>query len=982
LRRRYTTQHAAVVAQHGGQVIVPTGERGLSAALFVRASDALAAACALQVMCRAEGAAAMPVGMALHTGESVARMREAATDMRRLYAPVLAHGERLAAAAHVGQIVLTLNARVLVRHNLPPGVRLRPLGAYTLPSQTRPEALFQVVHPALAATFPPLKATPANPTNLPAALTSFIGRTQELEAVRRLVLGASSSRARLVTLSGAGGCGKTRLALQVATALLNEAPADLCPDGIWLVELGALQDGELVVRAIATALGLREEPGRSALEQLREHLREKALLLVLDNCEHLLAASAAVADTLLCSCARLQLLATSREPLGIAGEAVYRVPSLSLAASAAGTGEALQGEAVQLFLERARACQPDLALTDRSAPLVERICRRLDGMPLAIELAAARLDVLSLESIDARLDDRFRLLTAGRRTALPRQQTLRATMEWSYSLLSEAERTLLRRLAVFAGGWMLEAAETVCAEGVASDAALAPIADIERGDVLDLLSQLCAKSLVFVDLQDGLARYGMLETVRHYAREQLAAGGKSALLRERHYQYYLALAQRAETALGGPMQGAWSTSLEREHDNVRAALQWCRIEPAEPAPTPSYGQERVERDRRAASFRRADAAMELAATLAWFWEVHGHWAEGRRYLDDALVDAGAEVPPRLRLSALNWAGRLALRQADFPRATACYEQGAVMARQLCDRSGLATALNGLGNMALRQSDFLRATCCFEEALGIRRDMRDKRGTAAILNNLGLVAHNQGKLERAQVLHEESLGLVRELGNKAGISASLNNLAIVAWLQGEHARAVSLHEEGMALRRELGDKSGLASELDALALVLQSQGDLDRAATLHAQSLALRQELGDRWGMATSYHGLGRLAFVRREFGVAATNYARSLAVTLELKDRLSIADTLVDVAMLAVALEQAARAVTLCSASDLLMRDIGAAMPPELSDRFVQARTAAQACLGDEAFARAWDDGRRLALDQAVALALELARDRDTPGST
>jgi non-specific serine/threonine protein kinase len=406
----------------------------------------------------------------------------------------------------------------------------------------------------------PSTATAGPPTNLPISLTSFIGREREIAEVTRLLAGPPSE-SRLLTLTGAGGCGKTRLALRVA----GEALGDF-PDGVWLVELAALADPALVAGAVAMAVGVREVPGRALTESLVDHLRDRTLLLILDNCEHLVAAAAGLADVLLRSCPRLRVLATSREPLGSAGETIWRVPSLTLPPLSAADAPLLEPltryEAVRLFVERARAAVPAFAPSAENAPALVEICRRLDGIPLAIELAAARVRVFSAAQIAARLDDRFRLLTAGPRTALPRQQTLRATVDWSYDLLAEPERALLRRLSVFAGGWTFEAAEAVAAgDGIQTHA------------VLDLMAQLVDKSLVIAEEQRGAVRYRLLETIRAYARDRLLEAGEAERTRDRHLAYFLGLAEEAEPRLRGAEERVTLDRLEAEHANLQAALE-------------------------------------------------------------------------------------------------------------------------------------------------------------------------------------------------------------------------------------------------------------------------------------------------------------------------------------------------------------------------------------------------------------------------
>jgi len=510
---------------------------------FRRGQDAVATAAAAQRAITTHpwpDSAPVRVRMGLHTGEpTLVAGGYVGLDVHR--------AARIGSAGWGGQILLSQATHDAVTDNLPPGVSLRDLGEHRFKDLQRREQIFQLLHPDLPADFPPLRSLDALPNNLPRQLTSFIGREREMAEVKRLL-----TTTRLLTLTGSGGCGKTRLALQVAADLVEEFA-----NGVWLVELAALTDPALVPQAVASALGVREEPGRPLLATLSDYLKAKRLLLLLDNCEHLVAACAYLAEALLRACPHLRILATSREALNIAGETVWRVPSLSLPdlLHLPSVEHLTQYEAVRLFIERALISRPDFVLTSQGAPSVAQVCHRLDGIPLAIELAAARVKVLSVEQIAARLDNRFRLLTSGSRTALPRQKTLRAAIDWSYDLLSETERMVLRRLSVFAGGWTLEAAEAICVgEG------------IEWHEVLDPLMQLVDKSLVMMEEQGGTVRYRLLETVRQYGRDKLPASGEADVVRGRHRDWYLALAERAEPELLGSNQAVWLERLETEHD--------------------------------------------------------------------------------------------------------------------------------------------------------------------------------------------------------------------------------------------------------------------------------------------------------------------------------------------------------------------------------------------------------------------------------
>jgi non-specific serine/threonine protein kinase len=671
-----------------------------------------------------------------------------------------------------------------------------------------------VVHPALPADFPPLASPKAQPSNLPLALTSFIGREEEQAAVRALL-----GTARLVTLTGAGGAGKTRLALAVAGELLAEYP-----EGVWLVELASLADPALVVQAVVQTLGLREEVGQSLLGTLLVYLKGQHLLLVLDNCEHLVAACAELATALLRGCPHLHILATSREGLGVGGEQLYQVPSLAtppldhLPSSA----ELGRYAAVALFVARAQERRTDFALTAQNSRAVAQVCARLDGMPLAIELAAARVGSLPVEAVAARLDDRFRLLTTGPRTAMPRQQTLRATLDWSYDLLSEGEQRLLHRLSVFAGGWTLAAAEAVCSG-----------ARIETWEVLDLLGGLVNKSLVLLEeagLEGEQGRYRLLETVRQYAQEQLAAAGEAAAVRDRHLAYFRALAEEAEPQLIGPEQDQWLDRLEAEHDNLRAALGWAR------------------------ACEAGEEGLRLVGALWRFWDVRGYLSEGRGWLETALASSGSAAP-LVRATALSGAGNLAQSQGDYVRVVALHEEALALLRELGDKQGIAGSLNSLGGVALVQGDYPHATALYEESLTLQRELGNKQGVALSLGNLGNVALAQGDYAYATALYEDSLTLQRELGNKAAIAGYLGNVGLLVMLRGDYAQAWALLEEGLALFRDLGYPLGIGYSLNNLGTVAFRQGDYRCACAKLQEALVLGRDIGAKDLVADSLESM-------------------------------------------------------------------------------------------------------------------------------
>src|SRR5450631_3802538 len=627
-------------------------------------------------------------------------------------------------------------------------------------------------------------------TNLPELLTSFVGRERELAELKQLL-----PTIRLLTLTGTGGIGKTRLAQQAAAEML-----DAYRDGVWFVDLAPLGDPTLVPSALAQVLQVKEAAGQPLLTVLCNHLQTKEILLILDNCEHVLDACARFVAVLLRETAQVTVIATSREPLHLAAEHPYPVAALPLPDPKADAQSIARSDAVQLFVERARQYRPHFGLQEQRAHAVAEICVRLDGIPLALELAAARVAVLPVEQIVRLLDQRFRLLTSGNRE-LPRHQTLHAMIDWSYELLDEAEKALFARLSVFAGGWTLAAAEAVCGgEPIAND------------EVVYVLIGIIEQSLVVAD-EDG-DRYRMLETVREYAKEKLVASRDERAVRQRHRDYYLALAEEAEPKLMGAEQALWLRRLDEEHDNLRSTLDWSLAE------------------------QGAEAGLRLCAPLAQFWWTRGHLTEGRQWCARALEKPGAEVATRERARALSGAGTLAYRQSDYTRARALHEQSLAIRRQLSDQSGMSVSLNNLASVASDRGDYAAGRALFEESLEIARELGNQQYAAVSLHNLGILAVYQGDFVAAEALNKECLAIVRELGDRFRIATVLNNLGNISFEQGDYAAAGALLEESLAIARELRDKRIVAETLRNMGDLACEQGMLPRARALFEEGLLI------------------------------------------------------------------------------------------------------------------------------------------------
>ncbi|MGH2453210.1 MAG: tetratricopeptide repeat protein [bacterium] len=947
--------------QEEGQVVDTQGDSFF--VVFPRAWNAVRATVAAQQAVAGHtwpDGLSLRVRMGIHTGEPVfTGARYVGLDVHR--------GARIGAAGHGGQVLLSERACALSRDAFPDGVAVRDLGDHRLKGLAQAEHIYQLIIPGFPADFPPLKTLEVPTTNLPELLTSFVGREREVSEVIRMVAGN-----RLVTLSGPGGTGKTRLAIQAGSRSRDDFP-----QGVWLVELASLADPRFVTQTVATTLGIRELPGRPILETLIDFLRSKALLLILDNCEHLVAASAELVHALLRSCAQLRVLATSRAALGVPGEVVYRVPPLSRPASRSRLSlqELRRYEAVQLFVDRVAASTSSFTLTDANAPAVRQIVDQLDGIPLALELAAARSKTLPLEKIAARLEDRFRLLIGGARTGLTHHQTLRATMDWSYDLLTEPERVMWQRLSVFAGGFALEAAEAVCAGD-----------GIEVEDALDLLTQLADKSIVVAEGQNGDVRYRMLETVRQYAQEKLAETAGGSAVRSRHQRWFLDLAEQTQPKLQGPEQIPALNLLEQEFDNLRAALQWS---------TSADGDA---------------SGLRLAASLYRFWSMRGYLSEGRESLD-AMLARTVEAPPTLRARALYGAAMLARDQGDFAKAEQLAQQSLQLSREQDGVQGVALTLNLLGYLAGRRGDYNKATEILDESLAQSRGAGLTWPIAEMLRYLGQIREGQGDYARAKSLTEESLLRWRELGDKWGLTIALINLGQVVQHQGDFARARTLLEEAVALSKELNDKNRLASALITAGVVTMHEGLNERAAALLEEGLALSKELGLKAAISGSLGNLGIVAYQQGDYGRArafleetdalltamgairpratvlnvigkvaraegdserATAFHRHALTTFEtLGDRLGIAESLAGLAKVAVAERRLERGALLFGAAEGQRQAVGFTIPPAEHGEYESFFAILREEMDQKALAGLWARGLALDTDAAVKVALE-----------
>ncbi len=836
LAEHHSVIRSCLVA-HDGKEVSTQGDSFF--AVFTSPSACVSAAVELQRALsshRWPGGEQVRVRMGIHSGE----VEETTTGLVGLE---VHRAARVAAVGHGGQILCSAAAAALLRDTLPSGGSLRDLGLHRLKDLGRPEQIFQLEGEGLEVDFPPLRSldNPALPNNLPAQPASFVGRDVEVAEVRRLV-----ESARLVTLTGAGGCGKTRLGLQVAAELLDGSG-----DGVWLVELASVSEQGAVPSAISEVLGITSRAGRPVLETLLDALELQYVLIVLDNCEHLIEACAEVANAILLRCPRVHLMATSREPLGIGGETIYRVPSLSLPKPDDGdTFATEESDAVALFVDRARAQGAECTLDEETGPLVVSICRRLDGMPLAIELAAARLRSMSLESLNDRLDHRFRLLTGGSRSALPRQQTLRATVDWSYSLLNSPEQSLLRRLSVFAETFDLEAAEAVCC-----------LQDIEEFDVDDLLGSLVDKSLVVTEPSGGRARYRLLETIRQFAAERLVESDEveAAAIGAAHASYYLSLAELAAPHLFGPEQGRWFARLDADQANLQRALEHSTAE--------RDGTERV---------------LRFGVALQRYWRVRGRNEEAVRLLTSVLERPEAQVDLKLFAAALV---TVAFLSSDIRTALLAGERAVEIARQLDDDRLLIWSLGHLcakcyfagdpkrgfplGKEAVERARLLgdevllanslrmyllcssriidpaRTEELFTEAISCAERSGDQFCIAHIENNAGVYALEVGNIPAARSHLEEAVRVSHAIGY-VNHYQPIVNLGRVLREEGDREGARSKFQDALRISRRAGDRSGIAAANLWLACLAVDSGDWHRASLLHGVAQAFMDQTGGVW----------------------------------------------------------------------------------------------------------------------------------------
>jgi predicted ATPase/class 3 adenylate cyclase len=921
LQSAFTKNHGHIVDTRGEEFFVA----------FDRASDAVGAAIAAQRKLASHPwpeDANIRVRMGIHTGEPwVEGQAYVGMDVHR--------AARIANLGHGGQILLSETTTALVFDELPEGTRLKDLGHHRMKDIRRPEQIHQLVIEGLPETFPPLKSLESDPLkarkdNLPVELTPFIGRDAEILTTQEMLLDPTT---RLLTLLGVGGMGKTRLALHVSANLV-----DAFPEGVWLVELATLRDPSLVAQHTAAVFGVsahEAEMGRGVKDVLIDNLRDRSLLMLLDNCEHLIVACASLAESLLKECPHLKLLATSREPLGIAGEHTFLVPAMQVPESEATKDDLEAYDATLFFLDRAQAAFPLFHYSTEAVRSIAEICRRLDGIPLAIELAAARVKILSPRQIADMLENRFRLLTGGPRTALERHQALQATLEWSYNLLDDTEQSLFRRLSVFAGGWTYEAADTIFSDDFSHES-----------ECLELLSNLVDKSLVTVSHQTERTRYGMLETVHQYAAELLKNSGELEAYRRKHADCFISIAEEADPELRSANQMKWLGALYDERENLRAALQWL------------------------ISTNQADDAARLVGALGWFWFMRGYWVESWHWLT-SLLDMTSEPEPHFRAKAICRAGGLQIIQGNLAGPPDFVREAFETFSKLEDKQGMAWCLNLLGQLqTFEKGNIEEGKRDLSKSIELFTSLGDDWGIAWSTRYLGQLAELDGDIDRAITLQEQALSIFEEIGDQWNTAHSRFLIGGTYRDIGEYAKAEQAYQVSFALCESIDDQVMGSHALQGMGMIAVETGRFKEADEHLYTALEIFERIGDENCEYRTKGYLSRSALEQGDTGSASSLLQDSIRGYKKLNRSDQVAICLARFAKLAELSGDLPKAATLIGAalnSDISSTD---AFPPLFLQEFTIQRDSIADILGEQAFHQAYQLGSSMKIDQAISYAL------------
>lgn len=915
----------AAIEARGGQVFKTVGDAVYAA--FPTAPGAILAAIEGQQAIQREQwnpeIAPLKVRMALHTGIGEAYGND-------YVGQPLNRVARLLSTGYGGQILISHPTYDLVYDALPAEVSLRDLGEHRLKDLTYPEHIFQLLAPGLQGDFPALRTLENRPNNLPSQPTPLVGRESELEAVSTLL---RQPDVRLITLTGAGGTGKTRLGLQVAADMLDEYA-----DGVFFVPLVSIRNAGLVAPSIMQALGVRESGEDPTVETLKDYLKSRQALLLLDNFEQVLAAAPIVAE-LLAAAPALKILVTSRETLHLRGEKEFAVPPLSLPdpRNIPSVEQLSQFGAIALFVQRAQDVKPDFAVTTQNAQAIAEICRRLDGLPLAIELAAARIKFLPPQAMLARLQSRLRLLTSGARDLPDRQQTLRNTIGWSYDLLTPAEQLLFKRLAVFAGGSTLEAVEAVCdAEG-----------DLEV-DTLEGLSTLTDKSLIRNgEGSNGEPRFRMLETIREFAMEKLEVSGEVEEMLRRHTDFYLTTAKESDNSVLGEWWYNDFDLIEDEHDNMRAVLRRTSQDP-----------------------NLVQVALEMSAALCWFWDFRDYFSEGQAWLETILALPAADTHNSARANALRASGTLSMLQGDYTTARSRLLEGLEMARQVGDERCVALALPFLCFTFQLRGEYVEAIKYGEEGVALLRKLGDLSFLGLGLFALGDAFMWAGDYEKAKSIHKESSSIFKADKAMAARTLPMISLGRIAMLQGDYATARSLLEESIAIRRKQKNRWLLAISITTLGDLALYESSYDEAEALAQESLDIYRAVGDNGGIAWAVYNLGWIALHESDYKRASEMFKEGLMIRNKQGNKMHIALNLLGFASLASAKGQYERTVRLLGAMNALLAEDGVRLDIRDQDEYEHIHKEARSQMNQADWSRGWNEGQALNIEQAVEYAL------------
>ena len=763
----------------------------------------------------------------------------------------LARAVRVMSSAYGEQILISNDAYLLCIKSAKDGpvASFRDLGERRLKDVIQPIRLFQVLAKGLREDFPPLKTLDARPNNLPVQLTSFIGREKPIGDVKKL-----SGKTHLLTVIGAGGSGKTRLTLQAAAEMIDEFA-----NGVFIVELAPVSDPALIMQKIMTSLGIKEESGISLFDSVVSYLREKELLLIMDNCEHLVKDCAEIAENLLMNCSKLKILATSREALNCYGEQTYKIPMLSTPGNFNDKDQKdhkdlYKYESSFLFLERVYSANPDFQINEIKAAAIAEICRHLDGIPLAIELAAASSKYLSVENIRKRLDDRFKILTGGKRTALPKHQTLKALIDWSYELLNDKERLLWKRLSVFKGGWDMEKAEEICSDQ-----------KISRKEILELHGCLVEKSIINFNLKTE--RYSILETLKKYGEDKLREDNELSDMLNKHLTFFKNYSDTAESRLYGSEIFLWLDKLESDHLNFQSAIEWS-----------VNGGDK-------------ETGAGLAVSLWRFWDIRGYYSTGIRYIYEILKNEN-EISRTVTGKLYLYAAQLARFKGDYDRSREYFNQSLKINNQLQDKLMIASSLNGLGNIEFDLDNYENAKDFYEKALSLRREAADLISISKSLNNLGNLSFRRDDLDEGKKYYLESLELARKLGDKRAMASSLHNLSNLTFETGNFEKGKQYSEESLLLRKEIGDKLGIAESLFNLGKAYFDLENYETSKSFFEDSLRLFRELEDTDDISKTLKRLGEIESVMGNFEEADSLLSESIKLSEKINNRILLAEAL------------------------------------------------------------------------------------------